>query len=79
VDSCRGRYRWPAVDSPAGIAATWLTSRSAASCWAISERIEEGFGGAKTIGGLRKLKHRGQAKGEFQLTLNFTAKNLVRS
>ena len=44
----------------------------------IRKRIEEGFGWAKTIGGMRKLKHRGLAKVDFQFTLTFAAYNLVR-
>ena len=41
-------------------------------------RIEEAFGWAKTIGGLRKLKHRGLPKVDFQFTLTFAVYNLVR-
>ena len=44
----------------------------------IRKRIEEGFGWAKTIGGIHKLKHRGLAKVDFQFTLTFAAYNLVR-
>ena len=44
----------------------------------IRKRIEEGFGWAKTIGAMRKLKHRGLAKVDFQFTLTFAAYNLVR-
>ena len=43
----------------------------------IRKRIEEGFGWAKTIGGMRKLKHRGLAKVDFQFTLTFAVYNLV--
>ena len=44
----------------------------------VRKRIEEAFGWAKTIGGLRKLKHRGLPKVDFQFTLTFAAYNLVR-
>ena len=44
----------------------------------IRKRIEEGFGWAKTIGGMCKLKHRGLAKVDFQFSLTFAAYNLVR-
>ena len=42
------------------------------------KRIEEAFGWAKTVGGLRKVKHRGQPRVAFQTTLTFAAYNLVR-
>ena len=42
------------------------------------KRIEEGFGWAKTIGGLRKLKHRRFPNADFQFALTFAAYNLVR-
>ena len=38
----------------------------------VRERIEEGFGRAKTIGGLRKLKHRGFPKVDFRFALTST-------
>ena len=44
----------------------------------VRKRIEEAFGWAKTVGGLRKLKHRGLPKVDFQFTLTFAAYNLVR-
>ena len=44
----------------------------------VRKRIEEAFGWAKTVGGLRKLKHRGLHKVDFQFTLTFAAYNLVR-
>ena len=40
--------------------------------------IEEGFGWAKTIGGLRKLNHCRFSNADFQFTLTFAAYNLVR-
>ena len=52
-------------------------STSAASI-ASSDSSGVGFGWAKTIGGMRKLKHRGLAKVDFQFTLTFAAYNLVR-
>jgi len=44
----------------------------------IRKRIEEAFGWAKTIGGLRKMRHRGLPKGDWQFVLAVTAYNLVR-
>jgi transposase len=40
--------------------------------------IEEGFGWMKTVGGLRKLRHRGQAKVAAIFTFTCAAYNLVR-
>ena len=42
------------------------------------KRIEEIFGWMKTIGGLRKLRHRGTAKVEWQFLFVAAAYNLVR-
>jgi transposase len=44
----------------------------------IRKRIEEAFGWAKTIAGLRKLHHRGLAKVDWQFTLAMAAYDLVR-
>jgi transposase len=44
----------------------------------IRKRIEEGFGWMKTIGGLRKTRHRGTARVGWQFTLTAAAYNLVR-
>jgi transposase len=50
--------------------------------YAISQRrrklIEEGFGWMKTVGGLRKLRHRGKAKVAAIFTFTCAAYNLVR-
>ena len=50
--------------------------------YAISQRrrklIEEGYGWMKDIGGLRKLRHRGQAKVSAMFTFTCAAYNLVR-
>jgi transposase len=40
--------------------------------------VEEGFGWSKTIGGLRKLRHRGRAKVSWIFTFTNAAYNLVR-
>ena len=40
--------------------------------------IEEAFGWAKTIAGLRKMRHRGLPKVDWQFTLAMAAYNLVR-
>lgn len=50
--------------------------------YAVSQRkrrgIEETFGWAKNVGGLRKLRHRGLCKVQTQVTLTAAAYNLVR-
>jgi len=43
----------------------------------IRKRIEEGFGWMKTWGGLRKTRHRGTARIDWQFTLTAAAYNLV--
>jgi IS5 family transposase len=42
------------------------------------KRIEECFGWIKTVGGLRKTRHRGRALVEWFLTLTAAAYNLIR-
>jgi len=44
----------------------------------IRKRIEEAFGWAKTVAGLRKMRHRGLRKVDWQFTLAMTAYNLIR-
>ena len=44
----------------------------------IRKRIEEAFGWAKTVAGLRKLRHRGLPKVDWQFTLAMAAYDLVR-
>jgi hypothetical protein len=44
----------------------------------IRKRIEEGFGWIKTVGGLRKTRHRGSGRVGWQFTLAAAAYNLVR-
>lgn len=44
----------------------------------IRRRIEEAFGWAKTVAGLRKARHRGLPKIDWQFTLAMAAYNLVR-
>ena len=44
----------------------------------IRKRVEEAFGWAKTVAGLRKLRHRGLPKVGWQFTLAMAAYNLVR-
>ena len=44
----------------------------------IRKRIEEIFGWAKTVAGLRKMRHRGLPKVDWQLTLAMAAYDLVR-
>ncbi len=44
----------------------------------IRKRIEEAFGWAKTVAGLRKMRHRGRPKVGWQFTLAMAAYNLVR-
>jgi IS5 family transposase len=42
------------------------------------KRVEEAFGWAKTVAGLRKARHRGLAKVGWQFTLAMAAYNLIR-
>jgi transposase len=44
----------------------------------IRKRIEEAFGWAKTVAGLRKARHRGLSKIDWQFTFAMAAYNLVR-
>jgi transposase len=44
----------------------------------VRKRIEEGFGWIKTVGGLRKTRHRGTARVGWMFTLTAAAYNLVR-
>ena len=44
----------------------------------IRKRIEETFGWIKTVGNLRKTRHRGVAKVDWYFTLALSAYNLVR-
>jgi IS5 family transposase len=44
----------------------------------IRKRVEEAFGWAKTVAGLRKLRHRGLLKVDWQFTLAMAAYDLVR-
>ena len=44
----------------------------------LRKRIEEGFGWIKTVGGLRKTRHRGTARVGWLFTLTAAACNLVR-
>jgi hypothetical protein len=49
-----------------------------ASSQTIRKRIEECFGWAKTIGGLRKSRFIGREKLDFQFVMTFAAYNLIR-
>jgi hypothetical protein len=42
------------------------------------KRVEEIFGWLKTVGGLRKLRHRGRERVEWMFTFAVAAYNLVR-
>jgi transposase len=44
----------------------------------IRKRIEEAFGWAKTVAGLRKARHRGLAKVDWQFTFAMAVYNLIR-
>ena len=44
----------------------------------IRKRIEEVFGWAKTVAGLRKMRHRGLPKVDWQFTLAMAAYDLIR-
>ena len=66
------KARWSAIDG--------RTTRHAG--YPVSQRkrklVEQVFGWMKTVGGLRKLRHRGVALVDWQLTFAATAYNLVR-
>jgi len=51
---------------------------SYATSQTIRKRIEECFGWAKTIGGLRKSRFIGREKLDFQFVMTFAAYNLIR-
>jgi len=63
-----------------GSAIDGRTSRHAGYATSLRRRklIEEGYGWMKDIGGLRKLRHRGQAKVAAVFTFTCAAYNLVR-
>ena len=42
------------------------------------KRVEEGFGWGKTVGGLRKLRHRGRETVDWLFTFTMAVYNLVR-
>jgi transposase len=44
----------------------------------VRKRIEEGFGWMKTVGGMRKTRHRGTARVDWMFTLTAAAYNLAR-
>jgi hypothetical protein len=44
----------------------------------IRKRVERAFGWAKTVAGLRKMRHRGLLKVDWQFTLAMAAYDLVR-
>jgi hypothetical protein len=44
----------------------------------IRERVEKAFGWAKTVAGIRKMRHRGLPKVDWQFTLAMAAYNLAR-
>jgi hypothetical protein len=44
----------------------------------VRQRIEEAFGWIKTVGGLRKTRHRGTERVGWMITLTAAACNLVR-
>lgn len=68
------------VKKKGGSAIDGRTTRHAgyAASLRIRKRIEEAFGWIKTIGNLRKTRHRGIAKVDWYFTLAISAYNLVR-
>jgi len=44
----------------------------------IRKRIEEAFGWAKTVAGMRKLRHRGLPEADWQFVFAMAAYNLIR-
>jgi hypothetical protein len=61
----------PSTAAPPATPVTWSASR-------IRKRIEEAFGWAKTVAGLRNARHRGVPKIDWQFTFAMAAYNLVR-
>ena len=63
-----------------GSAIDGRTTRHAGYAVSLRKRklIEEAFGWAKTVAGLRKMRHRGLPKVDWQFTLAMTAYNLIR-
>ena len=61
----------PSTDGRRGIAGYAISQR-------VRKRIEEVFGWMKTVGGLRKLRHRGGARVNWQFLFAAAAYNLVR-
>jgi hypothetical protein len=64
--------RSPAIDERTTRHPGYATSQT------IRKRIEECFGWAKTIGGLRKSRFIGREKLDFQFVMTFAAYNLIR-
>ena len=83
VAGCRERNCTPHVAQNTTNRASAIDARTTRHCgYAISQnrrkRIEEPFGWIKTIGGLRKTRHRGCARVGWTFTLIAAACNLVR-
>src|SRR5262249_30264868 len=81
--NCARRPSLPMSPRTGGGAARPLTARPTRhSGYGVSQRIrkriEEAFGWAKTVAGLRKLRHRGLPKVDWQFTLAMAAYDLVR-
>ncbi len=80
VEAVRARAVTPHVAQKAHSAIDGRTTRHAG--YAVSQQkrklVEQVFGWMKTVGGLRKLRHRGVALVDWQLTFAATAYNLVR-
>jgi transposase len=64
--------RRSAIDDPTARHPGYATSQR------IRKRVEEAFGWAKTVAGLRKMRHRGLLKIDWQFTLAMAAYDLVR-
>ena len=77
---CTSRRTWPSTPPVGAARSTPRTTRHPG--YAISQQkrklVEQGFGWMKTIGGLRKLRHRGGALVGWVFTFTAAAYNIVR-
>jgi Transposase DDE domain len=80
---CDLRQAFPSRSTPAAAARRSLEGTAGhhpgyAISQRIRKRVEEAFGWAKTVAGLRKMRHRGLLKVDWQFTLAIAAYDLVR-
>jgi hypothetical protein len=75
---CGSRRTWPARSACRAIDGRTTRHEGYAISLRRRKRIEEGYGWMKVVGGLRKLRHRGQAKVSAIFTFTCAAYNMVR-